>query len=543
MKLIPSLIFLAAGLGASLNAQAAGLAVFNVKDFGATGQRADDARPAIQKAMDACAAAGGGIVYLPPGEYTSGVLHLRSNLRVELEAGATLYASTNRLEYDSGVDDGQLALFFGERLENVTLGGRGTVDGQAAYEWREDDFERAFKHKTLMQELGKPLLRSVPRGFPTRPTFPHLVWLGSSTNVHVTGLQFLRSPSWTLTFYACERVVLDRLYLYTSLQEAVWADGVDFNGCRDVAIANCTMETGDDCVAIFANDWWGPARPSEDIRITNCRFSTASAGVKFTEGNQAGIHRVLVSNCVLANVNRGFVFLTIGGALTDIVLSDLVIHCNRFDWFWAGDGQPFFFRVARRSELFDEPPQPGEPPPGAVRNVSIRNVLAHAKGTSLFHGHRERPLEGVRLDGVRFFLRTDPAAPYDQATHALHFQWARAVQLRDVSVVWEEPSLPAWRSALCLEDACDLTLDGFTGRAAWPERGEPAVLLSRVSDALIRHARAPEGTRLFLKVTGRDSRGILLHANDLRRAGVMYQLDTGVPRGALAARDNLRPRR
>jgi polygalacturonase len=67
-----------------------GPAVFNVKDYGATGKKADKARVAIQQAIDSCAAAGGGVVYLPPGEYTSGTLHLRSHVRFHLEAGATL---------------------------------------------------------------------------------------------------------------------------------------------------------------------------------------------------------------------------------------------------------------------------------------------------------------------------------------------------------------------------------------------------------------------------------------------------------------------
>ena len=67
--------------------------VFNVKDYGATGRKQDNARPALQVAIDACGRAGGGTVYVPPGEYTSGQLHLRSGVRLYVEAGATLFAS------------------------------------------------------------------------------------------------------------------------------------------------------------------------------------------------------------------------------------------------------------------------------------------------------------------------------------------------------------------------------------------------------------------------------------------------------------------
>src|SRR5947209_19071644 len=83
-----TLSFLSPGVWAQVNTS-----VFNVKDYGATGRKADNSQAAIQKALDACAHAGGGTVYLPPGEYTSGTLRLRSHVRLYLEAGATLFAS------------------------------------------------------------------------------------------------------------------------------------------------------------------------------------------------------------------------------------------------------------------------------------------------------------------------------------------------------------------------------------------------------------------------------------------------------------------
>ena len=91
------------------------LAVFNVKEFGASGVKTDNARESIQKAVDACAEAGGGMVYLQPGEYTSGTIHLRSHVRFFIEAGATLFASRDKADYDKE------ALFYGEDLDNITI--------------------------------------------------------------------------------------------------------------------------------------------------------------------------------------------------------------------------------------------------------------------------------------------------------------------------------------------------------------------------------------------------------------------------------------
>ena len=523
--------------------QAAGTGVFDVKSYGATGKRGDDARPAIQNAIEACAAAGGGIVRIPPGEYTSGTLHLRSHTRLEIETGATVFAAPEPRAYDCGPIPSKAALFYGEDLEDVALGGGGLVDGQAEYEWRADDYEEVFDHKTLMLTLGKSLWRSFPKGFPKREIFPHLVWLRRSKNVRITGLKLWHAPSWTIALYACERAVFERLDVRTSLKEGVWADGIDLDGCKDVSISNCSIETGDDCVALISADAWGPALVCENIAVTNCRLSSASAGVKFSEGNRAGIRHVQVRNTVFTNVNRAFVFsTTLGGEISDVLLSDLSIDCNRFDWFWAGDGQPFFFRITRLSEFNHEPPKPGEPPLGSIRNVTIRNVTARAKGSSLIHGHPESWLDGIRLENLKLVVSTDPAAPYDRATNALDLRWAKNVRLKDVEVCWEKPALEAWQSALYFEGIDGLELDGFTGGAAWPDRDVPAVVFNQVSDAMLCHARAPEGTKVFLGVMGQGSRGILLQENDLSKAKVPWRIGRGIRPGVLQVVQEGRPR-
>lgn len=534
--------FLLVMLALSSHLHAAGEAIFNVKDYGATGNKADDARAAIQKAIDTCAAAGGGVVYLPPGEYTSGTLHLRSHVRFRIEAGATLFASPDPNAYDTGGIPSKAALLYAEDAENFSIEGRGTVDGQAEYIWRPDDFERAFSHKILMESLRKSLLRSFPKGFPERTIYPHMVWLGRCKDVSITGLTFLHSPSWTMAFYGCERMVIDGLYIYTSLKEAVWADGIDIDSSKDIRIANCSIETGDDCIIFISENSWGPPLLCENITVTNCVLSSASAAVKFSEGNRLGIRHIAFDNCIIKNTNRGFVFtITTGGYISDVVISNLTMDLHRFDWFWAGDGQPFYFRITRVSEWNQEAPKPGEAPPGSIRNVLIQNVSARAQGSSLIAGHPESWLDGVSIRNLKLFLSTDPSAPYDTSVHALKFQWAKNLNLENIEVNWEKPELKAWKSALDFEDVKGLELDGFAGRPAWPEGDAPAVAFNNVSDAVIRDSRATPGTNAFLKVKGAASQGIYLSGNDLRHAKVPFELDGGVARGAVTAAINFLP--
>ena len=129
---------------------------FNVKDYGATGKKADIAQEALQKTIDACAASGGGMVYFPPGEYTTGTIHLRSHVRLFIEAGAIIYSIKDKSFFDKE------ALIYGEDLNNITIEGRGTIDGQGEYEWRLDDIEDDFirPNEEMMLALGKPIMRS-----------------------------------------------------------------------------------------------------------------------------------------------------------------------------------------------------------------------------------------------------------------------------------------------------------------------------------------------------------------------------------------------
>ena len=150
---------------------AAAQRVFNVKDYGATGRKSDDARPALQKAIDACGRAGGGRVYVPPGEYTSGQLHLRSGVRLYVEAGATIYATLDSRQYD---DAKKAALIYGEDLHDIALEGAGTLDGQATYEWHLNTITDHYilPNQRQMEATGKPLMRSFPVGLrERRPSF------------------------------------------------------------------------------------------------------------------------------------------------------------------------------------------------------------------------------------------------------------------------------------------------------------------------------------------------------------------------------------
>lgn len=517
------IFFFALLLSVSAGQSSGTVQVFNVRDYGATGEKAQNARQAIQKAIEVCAAAGGGLVYFPPGEYSTGTIHLRSHVRIYIEAGATVYSIKDKSAFDRD------ALFYGEGLVNITLEGRGVVDGQAGYEWREkgdfhDDF--IYPNQLEMEKIGRPLVRSFPRN----DQYGKLVLLLRCRDVLIRGLSFIDSPSWTIHPYGCERLTIDGVYIRSSLREGVWADGIDPDGCRDVRIANSTIETGDDALVFYSMNWFGPALPCENITVTNCRLSSASSAIKFCDGNMNAIRKVTVNNCVITDSNRGLSLMVFdGGVVEDVVISNLVIETRRHDWFWWGDGEPIHFNIKKRSEVHKDWKKEDDRPAGKIRRVLISNVMARGQGSSQITGHPESPLEEITIENLRLAISHNPDALYDKAVNALEVRQARNFALRNVEIVWEKPEYQRWASAVFVENVQDLEVEKLRARQAkMNDRSGAALVLDQVREAVVRNCRALAGTSIFLKIEGRDTRDILLDGNDFSLASKPVELSKEV---------------
>ena len=173
--------------------------------------------PAIQKAMDT-AAVKGGTVYLPPGEYTSGTIHLRSHVNLYLKPAPRSTRQKSPATLPRTSPSPKTLCCSAKSWRTFPLRARGTVDGQQKYFWEDDTLESAgWPHKMMQIKMGGSTRRSYPAGHPKQEDYPHLVWLGDSTNVRITGLSFLHSPSWSFALFNCSRVVVDGIYIYTSL--------------------------------------------------------------------------------------------------------------------------------------------------------------------------------------------------------------------------------------------------------------------------------------------------------------------------------------
>ena len=254
-------------------------------------------------------------------------------------------------------------------------------------------------------------------------------------------------------------------------------------------------------------------------------------------------HVVVSNQCVIFNTNRGITFqIATGGTVRDVVFSsNITMDVHRYDWFWAGDGNAFNIEIHRPSEWNKEPPKPGEPGPGLIKDVIFRDMIVHCQGTSKIEGHPERWLEGITFDNIKFFMSSDSTRPYDLATAAMVFKRAKNIKLRNIEVHWDKPTYDKWQSALEVEDVDGLQLSGFSGNAAWPDQNIPAVFLKNVKNANVDASVAPAGTNVFLKIGGAGTEDIHLFGNDFHQAKLPYLLDPDVNPASVTALDNFMP--
>ena len=479
--------------------------LFDVKAFGAAGLRSENATGACQAAVDACSAAGGGVVLVPPGEYSVGTIQLKDNVTLEVEAGATLFLIQDNAQFPRG----RRAMVFAENAANIGLTGRGTLDGLAQYEFvamRGVDPEIA-EEIAIARAAGLDMRRYYRTGVQA-----YMVVLNNCRNVLLRDISILHSPLWSVRLNDCDRVHVRGVAIYSDLEKGVNADGIDIVSSRDVTIADSIIETADDAIVLktIGRDR-RPARPTENVAVTNCILTSSSTALMIGTETEADIRHVLFSNCVIRNSNKGFgINVQDGATVSDVIISNLTVETSRRHWNWWGSAEMCKIVLKRRTR---------DSRLGAIRDIVVDNVIARPRGTSTITGDPERPVENIRLSNIDITMLPENAVD-KRATHAVHLEHVRGARIRDLSVRWsEDPFEPKWQSALVARRVSEFEIAGFTGRQGIPGGNEPALLVDECEQGTIRHARATDGCRRLIHVQGRSTRNITVSGSEVS-AGV-----------------------
>jgi hypothetical protein len=476
--------------------------IFDVRQFGATGKRADNATKAIRAAVDACFAAGGGVVYVPPGEYTTGAIELKNNVNLHVEAGATLFLSQNKEDFGS-----QRTMIYSAGAKNIAVTGRGTLDGLAQYEYvdaRGADPEIAAETE-IARQAGIEIKRYYRIGMQT-----YMFILNDSVDVRLEDITVINSPLWNVRLNDCDRVFIRGVRIYSDLEKGVNSDGIDIVSSSNVVISDSTIVTADDAIVLKTSARGGRVKPVENVTVTNCILTSSSTAMMIGTETEADIRHVVFSNSVIRNSNKGFgINVQDGATVSDVLFSNITIETSRRHWNWWGSAEAFRFILKKRrpdSRL------------GVIRDIVVDNVISHVRGTSTLIGHPDRPLQNIRISNLQMFMEAENTID-KRTSDAIRVEFVGGLKLRDVSVKWaEDKPEPKWASAAVFRNVQGLELDNFSGRQGLRSGASPALLFENVAGALVRDSRADPGSGTFLSIRGNASKNIRLRNNDLDEA-------------------------
>lgn len=374
-------------------------AVFDVRDYGATGGGGQLETAAINRAIDDCAAKGGGTVYFPPGRYLTGTVVLKSHVTLQVEAGATLLGSEDPADYLLIDDPWEKTnktiapLIYADQAHNITLTGRGVIDGQGQAWWKRHwlaNPRKGARGAVTPEELGEA--RKVEYGR------PRLIRLIHCRDVVIENLNLTNSGMWTVNPLFCDFVRVEGVTIQNPVPSPN-TDGINPESCRNVQIINCRIDVGDDCVTLKSGtDALGRAvgQPDENITIANCVMLRGHGGVTIGSEMSGGVKNVTVANCVFQGTDiglrvksqRGRGGVVEGFTAANITMED-VPHPFVITTFYHGEDQP--------SDLFavDE----GTP---RFRDFLFNNITARgADDAGSITGLKELPIEDIAFSNIR----------------------------------------------------------------------------------------------------------------------------------------------
>ncbi len=447
---------------------------FDVTQFGATGNGVTLDTDAIQRAIDACHQAGGGVVIIPGGHtFLTGSLVLKSRVRLHLEAGAHLIAST---QPEAFARSKLLCLIEAHQAEDIALTGLGGIDGQCHH----------YIHNDL-RYIYEPVPGQRPR----------LIGFLDCQRVTVRDITLRNSASWTMHLIGCDNVDIHGIRILNDLKFPN-CDGINPDHCKNVRISNCHIEAGDDCIVIKNTHAHARFGPTENIVVANCILMSTSAAIKIGSETVDDFRHLTFTNCVIRSSSRGIAIqLRDQGNVENIIFSNMIIQTRLFEDHWWGKAEPIYITAIHRFASETDPSVlPAWNPTGAlghIRHVRCHHIFCQSENGVFIAGSPDSPIEDLLLDDVRVAInkstrwpggrhdrrpcdaigcafrdpRQDPGLT-DHPTAGVYAEHARHLTLRDVRVDWGENCPDYYRHALHVRYADSLALFNFQGDSAHP---------------------------------------------------------------------------
>lgn len=336
-----------------------------ITDYGARGDGITLNTHAIQRAIDDAAAAGGGRVVVPAGNYVTGSLYLRSGVHLHLAPRATLLGSLNPFDYVKDSVCHWTALLFAIRQQDITIDGSGTIDGRG---WQVANNLVQYIHLGLVDD---PLRYDRPN----ETLRPENIHFFECTNLTIKEITMRNPASWNQQYDRCRNLLIDGI---TVDAKAYWNnDGLDVVDCQDVIIRNCYIDAADDAYCFKSHSRDGVC---ERVLMEHCVGRSSANGIKFGTVTRGTFrHFTIRNNKIFDTYRSALTIASVDGAVIEDILVDSLQSINT--------GNPFFIRLANRN-TGDTKPQ--------LRNIRISHLYAEVPGDKPDAGYRyEGPVEDL----------------------------------------------------------------------------------------------------------------------------------------------------
>ena len=274
---------------------------FNIADYGAFSGVDKLNTKAIQAAIDACAASGGGKVIIKDGVYMTGTLILKSNVNLHIEESGVLLGSPDCADYPERdnvkhLDSAKLpryrnsCLIFAEECENISITGMGKIDCNGlSFVKEKENYKGGWQFERI-----------------DAPTPPRVVFFTGCKNIRVVDVTMVNQPAgWSYWIHDCDYVTFDRVKILADTQYPN-NDGIHINSSRNVTVSNATIVTGDDCIVVRANNVSLPEnKVCERVTVNNCNLTSFACGIRIGWLNDGVIKNCVFSNIVMTDTNVG----------------------------------------------------------------------------------------------------------------------------------------------------------------------------------------------------------------------------------------------
>jgi len=420
--------------------------IFYIKAFGAIPDGKTISTSSIQKAIDAANSSGGGRVVVEAGTYKCGTIFLKSNVELELNAGAIIKGSDQIKDYTSlkwghNKDRQPYHLVVVNDAVNVKISGHGTIDGNGPAFWQPRNEKDDPQWIMAKEQKISPMME-----------------VFNSRNVDISGVTLTTGGGWTLHLYNSSIIRVSGIKIMNNLF-APNGDGIDVSGCEDVVISDCIIKTCDDAICIKT---MGDSKECKRVSVTNCVIECSCAALKIGNESFRDISQVTFSNCVITNSNRAIgIYAEGAGTISDVMISNIIcdtkapflynrpIHISLFQRI-SSNGGIYGGEIENTDRYFDS-----EGRQANLKNVSITNFKATSEGRILITAEPGRMIQNLTLRDIslEYPYIEDPVPCVDS--------------IKSWQFSPKNPNAKKARAAMVVENVENLVVENFN--ITWPK--------------------------------------------------------------------------